>query len=286
MRLSALAPAKVNRELRVGRRRADGFHEIWSRIVSIDLADRLVAETADMLELECDDPAIPKDESNLVMRAARRLAARFGLEAKARLRLEKRVPVGGGLGGGSADAAVALRLLARLWEIPVGEQELGEIAAELGSDVRFFLFGGQAEVTGRGEEVTPLEDAPQTELLLLVPPFPVSTTAVYAAYAGRGRLPERLEVARPGGSRFFGPNDLAPSVLQMESAMNVYVESASGVSEDWAVSGSGATVAIRGALAEAQERLAARHPEARVLRCRTVTREDYRRRTDPTGGEP
>src|SRR5229473_1692918 len=114
MLLTAEAPAKINRELRVGRRRADGFHEIRSRLVSIELADRLEVEPA-------------------------------GVAPLARIRLEKRVPAGAGLGGGSADAAVALFLLAKLWGAGVKEEDLSRIAASLGSDVPFFLVGGQAQ---------------------------------------------------------------------------------------------------------------------------------------------
>ena len=160
MRLSAEAPAKINRELRVGRIRPDGYHEVRSRMVSIDLADRLTAESAGGLELVCDDPAVPRGEENLVVRAARLLAREAGIAARARLTLEKRVPMGGGLGGGSSDAAVALLLLERLWGLGSSRERLDALAADLGSDVPFFLTGGEAEVTGRGEIVTPVEDGP------------------------------------------------------------------------------------------------------------------------------
>src|SRR5262249_29021988 len=169
MRLTAFAPAKINRELRVGRLRSDGYHEIFSRMVSIDLADRLTAETSDSLELVCDVPSVPSGDDNLVVKAARLLAESAGVPARARLILEKRVPMGGGLGGGSADAAIALRLLARLWGLPEDTSRLASIAARLGSDVPFFLSGGEAEVTGRGEAVRPIEDSAAAELVLLVP---------------------------------------------------------------------------------------------------------------------
>ncbi|MFY9552053.1 MAG: 4-(cytidine 5'-diphospho)-2-C-methyl-D-erythritol kinase, partial [Thermoanaerobaculia bacterium] len=242
--LTALAPAKINRELRVGRLRPDGYHEIRSRIVSIDLADRLTVEPAASLELVCDDPAVPTGDDNLVVRAARLLAESVGVPPAARLTLEKRVPVGGGLGGGSADAAVALQLLARLWRLPEDAGRLHAIAARLGSDVPFFLTGGEAEVTGRGELVTPVEDSPAAQLLLLVPPFLVSTAAVYREYAGRGMLPERLEIDQPGRRAFLGPNDLAPAVLVKEPRMEEYLKSAAALTGDMAISGSGATVVL------------------------------------------
>ena len=178
MILTAEAPAKINRELRVGRRRADGYHEIRSRLVSIDLADRLEVEPAGSLEFSCSGLPAPQDETNLVVRAARSLAGHAGIAPRARIRLEKRVPAGAGLGGGSADAVVALLLLAKLWETVVKEEDLSRIAASLGSDVPFFLVGGQALAEGRGERVRPMYEAPAIDLLLLIPPFSISTRAV------------------------------------------------------------------------------------------------------------
>ncbi|HEY1252177.1 MAG TPA: 4-(cytidine 5'-diphospho)-2-C-methyl-D-erythritol kinase [Thermoanaerobaculia bacterium] len=279
--LSCLAPAKVNRELRVGRLGPDGYHEVLSRIASIDLADRLTAEPAETLEFSCDDPAVPAGEDNLIVKAARLLAARAGVPPRARLRLEKRVPMGGGLGGGSADAAVTLLLLARLWRVPDGVDALTPVAAELGSDVPFFLTGGEADVAGRGERVTAAADAAERELVLLVPPFSISTAAVYRAYAGRGTLPSRLVVASGRSDQFFGPNDLASAVQQVEPRMEEYVRSAQRASLDFAISGSGSTIAMHGVTPEAFHSLADRHPEARLLRCRTLSRREYQRRTNP-----
>jgi 4-diphosphocytidyl-2-C-methyl-D-erythritol kinase len=284
MSLRALAPAKINRELRVGRRRGDGYHEVFSRIVSVDLADLLIVERSPDLEFSCGDPAVPGGSENLVVRAAERLARHARIEPAARIRLEKRVPMGGGLGGGSADAAVALRLLSRLWDLDPTEGELAEIAASLGSDVPFFLAGGQADVGGRGEIVTPVADAPPTRLLLFVPPFAIPTAGVYRRYAGRGRLPESLAIDRTGWNHFLGPNDLTPAVLEMEPGMEAYLESAAAITPDHAISGSGATIVLHGAGPDAERRLAERHPEARFYHCQTLTRDQYRRQTSPTGG--
>ncbi len=282
MSWTAQAPAKINRELRVGRIRPDGYHEILSRMVSIDLADLLSVEPADELEFSCDDPAVPEGAANLVVRAARLLAEEAGIAPRARLFLEKRVPMGGGLGGGSADAAVALLLVDRLWNLQTPDDRLRSVASRLGSDVPFFLTGGEAEVSGRGEIVTPVEDNPVEDLLLLVPPFSISTADVYREYAGRGILPERLAISSETARRVLGPNDLAPAVLRKEPRMEAYFEAAAAIADDWTVSGSGATIAIHGAGSDAAARLAGFGLNARVLPCRTLSRREYRARVTPT----
>jgi 4-diphosphocytidyl-2-C-methyl-D-erythritol kinase len=282
MKWTALAPAKINRELRVGRIRPDGYHEIRSRMVSIDLADRLSAEPSQGLEFSCDDPNVPSGAENLVVRAAQLLARDAGIEPRARLSLEKRVPMGGGLGGGSADGAVALLLLDRLWNLETPDDRLRSVAARLGSDVPFFLTGGEAEVSGRGEIVTPVEDSPAADLLLLVPPFSISTADVYRLYAGRGTLPERLEISAENSLRLLGPNDLASAVLMKEPRMEGYLKAAAAITDDWTISGSGATVAMHGVRPGAAEHLAGLGLNARVLPCRTLSRPEYRARVTPT----
>jgi len=288
MRLSARAPAKINRELRVGRIRPDGYHEIRSRMTSISLADTLSVEDAEGLELSCDAPAVPAGDDNIVVRAARLLALRAAVPPRAHIRLEKRVPMGGGLGGGSADAAIALRLLASLWKTGADAGDLSDIAAALGSDVPFFLTGGEANVTGRGEVVTPVEDSAPAELLLFVPPFPVSTAGVYREHAGRFALAERLEIERLGAQKFLGPNDLASAVLAIEPRMEAYVESAGRITRDHLISGSGATIVLHAPSPGAAAVLAARHPEAGVYPCRTLTRAEFQQATSPSprGGLP
>jgi 4-diphosphocytidyl-2-C-methyl-D-erythritol kinase len=289
MILSAQAPAKINRELRVGARRPDGYHEILSRLVSIDLADVVeVTAGAGTLELSCKGRPVPADDSNLVVRAARALAGRLGRTADARIRLEKRIPVGAGLGGGSSDAARTLELLGELWGAGLPHPEVVEIAASLGSDVPFFLFGGEADVSGRGERVVPRSDSEPVDLLVLVPPFALSTADVYAAHdrlaAGVGdpRLPATLEVEASKG--FFGPNDLAFAVLETRPDMGVLLESARSLAFESAITGSGSAIVLHGAIGNAAERLAALHPEIEIFRCRTLTREEYRRRTESSGG--
>lgn len=289
MSLAAEAPAKINRELRLGGRRPDGYQEIRSRVVSIDLADRITVEPGSgFLDLVCEGLAVPSDDSNLVARAARLLAERLGRTPDARIRLEKRIPVGAGLGGGSSDAARTLVLLSHLWESELPSSAVVEMATLLGSDVPFFLTGGEADVAGRGERVTPLPDREPEELLLLVPPFAISTAEAYAEHRRRspdpdgGRSPAELEVET--SQRFFGPNDLAFAVLGTHPEMRILLESASSSASECAITGSGSTIVLRGATRDAGERLGTMYPEARVIPCRTLSRHEYRLRTESSGG--
>lgn len=286
--LFAEAPAKINRELRVGALRDDGFHEIRSQLVSIDLADTIqVAAGGRGVELSCDGIPVPGGDSNLVAVAARALAERLGRPADVRIRLTKRIPVGAGLGGGSSDAARTLALLATLWESAITPADLSQLAAGIGSDVPYFLVGGEAEVSGRGEIVAPIPDSPSVELTLLVPPFSISTGAVYAAFERRPEkvdrhLPPSLEVQSSG--KFFGPNDLAFSVLRERAEMSVLVDYARSLASEAAITGSGSTIVLRGASPDAAARIASRYPEARLQACRTLSRAEYRLRTESSGG--
>jgi 4-diphosphocytidyl-2-C-methyl-D-erythritol kinase len=182
--MTLCAYAKINLYLRVVGRRPDGYHEIETLFHSIRLADTLSfdAAPAGQLLLECDDPSLPPDESNLVCRAAAALRAAAGVEAGARIRLAKRIPMGAGLGGGSSDAAATLVGLCRLWGLSLDAAALHALAAGLGSDVPFFLRGGAALATGRGELLIPLPDAPPLALVLVSPPFEVGTPWAYRAW--------------------------------------------------------------------------------------------------------
>jgi 4-diphosphocytidyl-2-C-methyl-D-erythritol kinase len=278
--LRAEAPAKINRELRVGLRRADGFHEIRSRFAAIDLADSLEAEEAPELSLVCEGARVAEDRSNLVIRAALALAEKLGRSPGARLKLVKRIPVGAGLGGGSSDAALALRLLARLWDVATAVGELGALAADLRSDVPFFLSGGEADVAGRGERILPRDDARAVPLVLLVPPFPIGTADAYTAFdrmAGARPLPERLDIEASG--RFFGPNELEPAAVAVRPEMGRYLDAARALAREASVTGSGSAIVLAGAAPDAAARLARRCPETRILSCRTLTRREYEDRT-------
>jgi 4-diphosphocytidyl-2-C-methyl-D-erythritol kinase len=283
MALTALAPAKINRELRIGAVRPDGFHEIRSRFASVDLADRITVDRSlGRMAFSCDDGSIPSGEGNLVVRAAQLLASRLGTAAGARMRLEKRIPAGAGLGGGSADVAVALVLLARLWEAEMSARELSELGGELGSDVPFFSAGGEADVTGRGEIVVPRVDVPRADLLLFVPAFGIATAEVYAAHRLRGAgraLPDRLEIESSG--RFFGPNDLEPAILGVRPEMGTLLVAARTVAAEASITGSGSAIVLYQPTDDAMRRLAGLTPGPRFFRAHTLGREDYRALTAP-----
>ena len=241
MRLVAEAFAKVNRSLVVLGKRPDGFHELDTVFQAVGLSDRLTFETSVGLSLEVDDPSIPSGAENLVLRAARALAASAGVPARAAITLEKRIPSGGGLGGGSSDAAVALLGLSALWglDLPVGG--LAEIGASVGSDVPFFLYGGTARGLGRGERIAPLPDVPSAGVVLVMPPFPVATPAVFGrlgAPAWDGRSGEEADAAGAPDR-----NDLEPAAEALFPALREVREAlAAAGAEQARLSGSGSTV--------------------------------------------
>jgi 4-diphosphocytidyl-2-C-methyl-D-erythritol kinase len=175
--------AKVNLALEVLGKRGDGYHEIATVLQAVDLFDRLTVDPDETLSLHTDDPELPTDDGNLVMRAARLLQKAAGVDRGARLRLHKRIPVAAGLGGGSSDAAAALTGLNRLWGLRWPRPRLQELAVELGMDVPFFLGTGRAVARGRGEQLATLPGGGGYALVLVNPRAPLSTKEVY------GRVP-------------------------------------------------------------------------------------------------
>lgn len=185
-----LAPAKINLTLDVKARRDDGFHEIESLVVPIGLFDRVTVAHADgSLAFECSDPTLPGDDSNLAARAARAFCTAFGFKPRLRLSLEKAIPHGAGLGGGSSDAAATLLALDRLFGTELPREALAEVAAELGSDVPLFLSGSAAVIRGRGERVEPVAFPHRLPLLLVKPPFGVPTPWAYGRWRESRELP-------------------------------------------------------------------------------------------------
>jgi 4-diphosphocytidyl-2-C-methyl-D-erythritol kinase len=160
-------------------KRDDGYHEIATVLQAVDLFDRMAVETADDISIELDDPALPTDDGNLVVRAAKLLRKAAGIEAGARIRLWKRIPVAAGLGGGSSDAAATLWGLNRLWRLGWPRRRLESLAVELGMDVPFFLGAGRALATSRGERLEPLPPGGGYALVLVSPGVPLSTREVY-----------------------------------------------------------------------------------------------------------
>lgn len=179
-RLERLAPAKINLGLHILRRRDDGYHDLETVFLHIGWADTVRVAPADTLVFTCSDASLPVDASNLCVRAALRLAEHAGIPPAAHIHLEKQVPYGAGLGGGSSDAASTLILLDALWKTRLSAESLHELAAGLGSDVPCFL-GPTAQLgTGRGERLTPLEayHFPFT-LVVVKPAVAVSTADAY-----------------------------------------------------------------------------------------------------------
>lgn len=172
--------AKINWTLDVLFKREDGYHELRTIYQTISLHDRLrVVETSGEVEITCDDPRVPLDQTNLAFKAAMLLREAAGVSKAARIEIEKRIPVAAGLGGGSSNAAATLVALVKLWELEMEDRELMRLGASLGSDVPFFLMGGTALGVGRGEEVSPVEQIHHGHLLLVNPGFPVSTRDAY-----------------------------------------------------------------------------------------------------------
>lgn len=283
LRLEALA--KVNRSLRVLGKRPDGYHELDTLFQTIDLFDDLSLEEDDRLTLSIEGGTLSADGSNLILRAAHALAARAGAVRGARLSLTKRIPVGAGLGGGSADAAAALLGLNALWGLGLPVEELQVVAASVGSDVAFFLFGGRARGTGRGELIEPLPDEPDESVVLLVPPFGMPTPDVYRALGARP-LPDPPPAAPPA-EELPDRNDLETAAERLRPelrALRASLLSAGAVSAR--LSGSGSALFGVFPSDDAARRAAAAldgRDGARAVVTRTVSRAEWNRRACPDG---
>lgn len=197
------APAKLNLFLAVTGRRADGFHDLVSLAAPVAWGDTLTMEPAPDFSLACDDGSLACDESNLVVRAARAFAAATGWRGGAKFFLEKRIPLGAGLGGGSSDAAAALAGLNTLAGSPLARPALAAVAAQVGSDCPLFLQGGPVVMRGRGERIAPVAADVASRLrgrrvLLFKPGFGISTPWAYGRMAANPEfyLPEARAEAR------------------------------------------------------------------------------------------
>ena len=178
--ISLKAPAKVNLFLEILGKRDDGFHEIETIMQEIDLADSLqFEETQEGVTLECNDKNIPANQDNLVCKAANLILEECGIKKGVLINLEKNIPVGAGLGGGSSDAATTLKALNSLWKVGLNNEELMEFAAKLGSDIPFFINGKTALCRGRGELITPVEVRNRMDYIILFPRVHISTETIY-----------------------------------------------------------------------------------------------------------
>jgi 4-diphosphocytidyl-2-C-methyl-D-erythritol kinase len=222
------APAKINLTLAVVGKRDDGYHRLVSVMAALDLADRLTVTAVDGgdVSLTCDDPSLPVDESNLVVRAAMALRRATGVAKGARIHLEKRIPVAAGLGGGSSDAAAALIGLGAAWGVELSPRELTSLAVGLGADVPFFLGTPLALVEGIGERLTAIPPVEPFHLLLVKPTFGVAAADAYRgasfSFAPRPVDPAFVDAFASGDPALaaaFMRNDLEPWVLATHPAL-------------------------------------------------------------------
>lgn len=214
--MQVYAPAKINLSLEIKSRRADGFHDIETLMVPISLADRLTIGrkgTDNRIRFACNDPTLPSGEENLVVRAANLFQQTTKISAGIEIALEKKIPHGAGLGGGSSDAAATLIGLNTLFDTRLSEGSLTELAAEIGSDVPFFVIGSAAICRGRGEIVEVAKMPARFTVLLVKPSFGVPTPWAYARWRNSRELPG-LDYATQAfaGSRFV--NDLERPVFE------------------------------------------------------------------------
>jgi len=181
MKITEKAPAKINLALDVLYKRDDGYHEVEMVMTTIDLADRidLTLLHHDEVIIASQAQSIPNDHRNLAYQAAMLLKRRYRIQAGVKIEIDKKIPVSAGLAGGSTDAAATLRGLNRLWDLQISNDQLLELAAEIGSDVPFCINGGTALATGRGEKIQPLPALPNCWVILAKPQIGVSTAEIY-----------------------------------------------------------------------------------------------------------
>lgn len=284
-------PAKINLTLRVGHRQDDGYHDVRTLMQAIGVSDTLTfTPRPGPFVLQTRAPGVPADRTNLVWQAADalwRAAGRAGEARDVHVKVEKAIPAAAGLGGGSADAAAALIGLNTVWELRRPRRELQRLAATLGADVPFFLQGGTALGTGRGDEVYPVDDVARIGVIVVKPSFGVSSTDAYRwldedrkqGAEAPAREPREVEVGWPAGPIAL-VNDLEGPVARRHPGIAEMVEAclhegALGA----AMTGSGS--AVYGLFPESVATRAAKRlhrPDWLVLLTRTLTRQESARR--------
>lgn len=290
MTLSFPAFAKVNLDLRILGVRPDGYHDLRTVFQSLALADTVtVAGARGPLRLTCDDPDVPTDRRNLAWKAASLLwrEARLGRGDPRNLaiHIQKRIPAEAGLGGGSADAAVTLLALNRLWKLGLDGASLSRLGARVGADVPFFLVGGTALGLGRGDDIYPLADMPKVYVVLIRPGFGVSTVEAYRWYDEEPRRPRRPGHAKPMPAAWPAwasalRNELEPAVVRHHPSIarirQMLLDAGAATA---AMSGSGSAVFGLFERADAARRTARdlARPGWLVVATRTLNRDEYRR---------
>lgn len=211
------SPAKINLWLRILGKRPDGFHEVQTRLCRLALGDTVEIEhlgKGTHVTLTCSDPTVPLDETNLAMRALRAFENRTGRQSSWRMHLEKKIPAGAGLGGGSSNAATVLMGANELAGSPLTQAQLIELGAQIGSDIPCFILDSPAaDGAGRGEQVTEVDFPWQLPLVLIKPPFPIPTPWAYKNWADSKEIPSVLYAPQlcPWGAM---SNDLERPVFQ------------------------------------------------------------------------
>ena len=222
MTLQETAPAKINLGLIITGKRADGYHNILSVFQTVGLCDTLRLSSTGSARLTCDSQDVPAGPENLVFKAEELFCSQFGVNNRAYFTLEKSIPVGGGLGGGSSDAAAALRGLRTLYGIEAENAALKDIAAALGSDIPFLVTGGTAVVSGRGEVIREVQLPFNFSYVLVFPGFGVATAWAYSQVSMYGErsdeynaMTEKLLDGTLSGDEFSSAlhNDFEPAVF-------------------------------------------------------------------------
>jgi 4-diphosphocytidyl-2-C-methyl-D-erythritol kinase len=267
--LTEPAPAKVNLFLHVIGRRADGYHLLDSLAVFTEMGDTLAATAAEALSLHIEGPfaaGLAAEPDNLVLRASRALAAQIGMAPRGRLALHKNLPVASGIGGGSADAAAALRLLCRLWQIAPDAAALARIAAGLGADVPVCLASRASRMGGVGERLDPAPSLPDCGIVLINPGVALATADVFRARQGGWSAAALLPGEWPDAAAMAGDlgalrNDLQAAAISLQPVIGDVLAALAGAGGCLLarMSGSGATCfglfANAGAAARAAEAL-------------------------------
>ena len=214
--MQVLAPAKINLWLRIIGHRNDGFHEIETLIAPISFADEIKIEQRDgkkRIVFHCDNRSVPKGDDNLVVRAAKVFFDKTNVKGGVSIELKKKIPHGAGLGGGSSDAASTLLALNELFETKLPREALAKMAAEIGSDVPFFIFQSAALCKGRGELVSPSRLRERLPILLLKPEFCVPTSWAFSRWRDSREIPGISYAAQEFAGQTF-PNDLERPVFE------------------------------------------------------------------------